>query len=225
MSASRDRDWVSWYLREVSPESEVWSHPADLIRERQLHNSRSLNDFYRVSRSLPLQLLRDETNQVTYLHSLRKELSLRVPTGETVGVVGPTGGAEIEAIHRCGARPVLIHDGKPAVWLDMVECRMLKSAIPYQDHTFAALRRRKTPIRYLVVTPWDLDIVRTFRDFHTLPGKFGFLLCPATSLMAVCAAQSSSMVRLDSARRDVAVYYRTDIGEFPTCSTLKSSPS
>jgi hypothetical protein len=210
-----DIDWEVWYTS-LHPDEPVdvvesWSHPAAMVFERQKFRDAPIGQFYARSLSLPWRMLRDEGAQESYYRALCNELSLRIPRGAAVAVVGPTSGRDLVAIHDAGGYPVLLCDGR-SHWSDLVECRMMELGIPFRTvDPRDLIDEGSAPIHYTIGNAWDPDPSNTVRLVGKISGKYGYLLVSRTNLMSISSATSDGLYRVSIHNPEVAMFFRMSL--------------
>lgn len=219
-TAKLERQRFRWLLSVFPDDPELlynlWCQPTFLLQERKVFSNKPLQQFYNLSVALSVHLLREETRQISYLVSLKRVLSLRLVHGEPVYFLGPTSGAELEAITAAGGYPILVPYSRNSKWEKVAECRLFDSRTLFADTTAKELRRNKRRARHVVVSTWAVNPEQCFEDAQVaFTRKDGFILSAATNLLAQTEALNRDLRRVDTHQPDVGVYYQPlDLGDF-----------
>lgn len=211
-----EQDRFRWLL-EVLDESEPnlehlyssWTGGSNyLFQEHKESNCKSLEDFYSLSFGLSLHLLRGEVHQLSYLRHLRDCLSLRLAPGEPVVFLGPTSGAELEAIHDAGGFPILVSITPNPRWGEITSLRMFEDRIPFEDVKFKDFMQCSCDFRVVILSSWATEPDTYMRLSCQALKTYGFVITPATNLSALHEARQLSLVSVDAFQHDVGVFYK-----------------
>jgi len=211
-----EQDRFRWLL-EVLDESEPnlkylyssWTGGSNyLFQEHKESNCKSLEDFYSLSFGLSLHLLREEVHQVSYLRHLRDCLSLRLAPGEPVVFLGPTSGAELEAIHDAGGFPILVSITPNPRWGEITSLRMFEDRIPFEDVKFKDFMQRSCDFRVVILSSWATEPDTYMRLSYQALGCCGFLITSNTNLTAIQEAKQLSLHSVDTHQNEVGVFFK-----------------
>jgi hypothetical protein len=205
-----ERDRFRWLLSVYPSDPErlfsIWSNRNFLLEERKTMGDVNLEQFYATSEGLGIYLLREEVRQISYLKSLRDCLALRVSPEEPVLFLGPTSGADLEAIHAAGGMPHLVSIIPNPKWEEIAEIRLWDCRIPFEDSSPSELL--PDSYRYVVISSWVTEPDTYVRWASNVVGKYGFLLSPATNLLSIHEARKLSLRSVDTFQSDVGVFYK-----------------
>lgn len=210
MASDRLR-WVeSMYSGSLETLRDAWEGTDYLIEERSMHSSLPLEEFHRVSVTLGLHLLRTEIEKIPWLRMLKDCLRLRTEFWDPVMFVGPTSGAEIEAIHVAKGSPILVTDSgkEDQPWINLCEERLLHSGIPHESLPLTDLVSNPFKARYIVISPWVPNQEETIRASYNALGKYGFILTPSTNPTPGSVATGLGMIRQDVYQNEVWSFFK-----------------
>lgn len=207
-----ERDRFSWLvaLYDDSPRTlfTLWTDETFMMDERKALGNITLEKFYEISVGLGLHLLRREVRQIEYLRALRNSLRSRLDPGTPVYFFGPTSGAEIEAIHDAGGRPILVSKDESSKWQHLCESRLLDSRVPYDTVTYSRLRRSRYKAHFAVLSEHLTDPGKIVPQAHAALGKFGFLLAFCTNLSLGHQVRKLSLKQVDTHQTSVGVWFK-----------------
>jgi hypothetical protein len=207
-----EQDRFSWLvaLYGDSPHTlfTLWTDETFMMDERKALGNISLDKFYVHSVGLGLHLLRREVRQLAYIRALRNALRSRLDPGIPVFFFGPTSGAEIEAIHNAGGRPILVSQDEGSKWQHLCEARLLDSRVPFDTVAASRLRRSRYSAHFAVLSGTMADPKRTVPLALAALGKFGFLVTPRTNLSLGHQVQKLSLKQVDTHQTSVGVWFK-----------------
>jgi hypothetical protein len=210
--AEMERDRFRWLLevQETKPADllNLWTNRNLLLDERRGSKIEKLEDFYAASEVFGYHLLREEIHQLDYLRSLRNCLRLRLAPGEPVVFVGPTAGAELEAIQNAGGFPILVQLLPDSRWSEITSLKMFEIRVPYEDGTMKQLLRRAWNFRFVIISSWCTEPQTYLRLAADSIGMYGFVATPATNLTALHAAKQLSLHVVDTFQREVGIFFK-----------------
>jgi hypothetical protein len=186
----------------------LWTDETFMMDERKALGNITLDEFYVHSVGLGLTLLRKELRQIEYLRALRNCLRSRLDPNVPVYFFGPTSGAEIEAIHDAGGRPILVSQNDTSKWQHLCEARLLDSRIPFDTVTNVRLRRSRYRAHFAVISGCLTDPKKTVPLAENALGKFGFLITPRTNLSLGHQVQKLSLKQVDTHQTSVGVWFK-----------------
>jgi len=179
-----------------------------MMDERKALGNIDLEKFYSNSVGLGLTLLRKEVRQVAYLRTLRNCLRSRLDVGTRVCFFGPTSGAELEAIHDAGGRPVLVSDDEDSKWQHICESRLLDSRIPFDTISPAKLLRSPYRSHFSVLSALLTDPKKSVSLALASLGLWGFLVAPRTNLSLGHQVQKLPLKQVDTHQASVGVWFK-----------------
>lgn len=207
-----ERDRFRWLAQAYPDKPEnlflLWKDNTFLMDERRAMGKISLEDFYSRSVGLGLLLLLKEVRNLPYLVALRDCLSLRLKERETVYYVGPTSGAELEAIHDAGGSPILVSSEVDSKWQQMAETRLFESRIPFESFDFDTAYRNPYGTRHVVLSSWAPNPSEYVELAVSSLGTVGFIYCFATILGMEYELQVRKLRRLDLFQNQVIVCFK-----------------
>lgn len=184
----------------------MWSDPEFFLRERRACKEQQLLDFFRNSYVFAIHLLQEEPDSLYYLRILRDSLRLRVQAGEPVCFVGPTSGAELEAIVSAGGDPVLVADDSK--WAHLCEERMLDNRLPFESLAPRDFVRNPFGAKYVVLSKWLQNPFLHMKNAYRALGLCGFVFFPATNLSMAEAAESLDLRPIDENQNAVCGWFK-----------------
>jgi hypothetical protein len=218
-----ETDRFRWLVRTYPDDPEnlfkVWKDKTFLMDERRAMGNISLEDFYTHSVGLGVLLLRKEARNLLFLQALRNSLALRIEPGETVFFVGPTSGAEVEAIHAAGGKPILVSIEDDSKWQHLAEVRLFDSRVPFE--TFEPDRFEQNPYdtRHVVLSSWLPDVEYYVKLAYNSVGSYGFLYHVTTNLSMCHELQQLNLRRLDTFQKSIGVCLKyPKLQELHACS-------
>ena len=211
-----EQDRFRWLLEVLSDQEKdlqylfpLWiGGSRHLLREHKESSCTSLEEFYSSSFGFGVHLLREEVQQLSYVRSLRNCLALRLAPGEPVVFLGPTSGSDLEAIHAAGGSPILVSVIPNPKWGELASLRLFEDRIPYEDWTFKDFMHRREEFRVVILSSWATEPDAYMRLASEAVGSYGFLLTPATNLLAVHEARKLSLHPVDTHQHEVGVFYK-----------------
>lgn len=186
----------------------MW-HNRDLLLEARGANAHlDLFDFYNHSEALVLHLLRAEADNLSYYKQLRDALRLRVRLGTSVLFLGPTIGAEIEAISQAGGAPAIITHVKGIPWIRAFHERMFHDSVQAHVYTYNELVRYRPETHFVVLSNFIPEIASALRLASQYVGSYGYILFSAQNKKMVEAAENLGMIRRDVERSELATFFK-----------------
>lgn len=207
-----ERDRFMW-LRETQEKTpdvlyNLWTNRNLLLDERRTSKVEKLEDFYAASEVFGYHLLREEIHQLDYLRSLRNCLRLRLAPGEPVVFVGPTAGADLEAIHNAGGLPILVQLISESRWSEITALKMFEIRVPFEDGTMKEFVRQTWGARFVIISSWCTEPQTYMRLAVESLGSYGFVLTPSTNLSVLHEAKQLSLHVVDTFQREVGIFYK-----------------
>lgn len=175
--------------------------------ERAAFPDESWEEFSQHSMMLGLVMLRDEIKYLEYMKQLKDSLFSRVRIGEPVLMIGPTSGAEVEAIHASRATPYFISNPEEPHALQ-AESRLLSDRVPFESLTFEEALKSTTPFRYIVLSRYLTDARAIVKTAYNLTGMYGYIACPADCVPCVEEMELLNMYQVDRFNKEVAIFYK-----------------
>lgn len=196
------KDRFRW-LRSISPDAsdwlfEVWGKGSDAILDEP--------SGFRTSEAFGPCLLRMEVDNIPYYQRLRDCLRIRVRRGQPVLVIGPTSGAEVQAVVDFGAEAYLLADEAP--WRVLCNERLHDDRTPFHNLPTSRLTGNCVDSKYAVLSPWLPTPEHWVRLAYEAIGRWGFILFPRKAVRFRDEADRLGMDEMDGYQDEVAVYFK-----------------
>jgi hypothetical protein len=185
-----------------------WQSATDaLITEREVLGG-PLWEFYHSSDWLFLYMLRGEPGNLQYYKALRDAIALRADRESPVVFLGPTAGAEPEAIEDAYGIPVVVSLSSDAKWVPLLEERLIHDSLDYRAYTYDDFARERPETRFVVLSNFIPDASAAMKIAFNCLETHGFVLFHSANELMVTEAESLGMIRRTDNSDPLAVYFK-----------------